>query len=65
MLDLAGKRFSFDKAYAMLGDLETNLPPLNEFAIDDLKPHLGDMTVHELAEGIAAGRRTLVFTSAR
>ena len=35
-----GHSFSFDDAYAMLRDLENKLPPLNPWAIDELRKHL-------------------------
>ena len=34
-----GHSFSFDDAYAMLRDLENKLPPLNPWAIDELRKH--------------------------
>ena len=35
-----GHGFSFDEAFAMLKDIEANLPPLNPYAIDELRKHL-------------------------
>jgi hypothetical protein len=40
LLALEGQRFSFDDAFALLSDLQNNLPPLNPSAIAELCVHL-------------------------
>ena len=45
LLGLKGKGFSFEDAYALLSDLENELPSLNPYAMDDLRMHLGDMSI--------------------
>ena len=37
-----GQSFSFDEACAMLSDLETTMPPLNPYCLDELRTHLKD-----------------------
>lgn len=50
LLELRGKGFSFEKEYAMLADLEHELPPRNPYAVPDLLTHLGDVTLSELGQ---------------
>jgi len=59
-----GQSFSFDDAFALLDDLETNLPPLNPWAIGELRPHLGGDSLRQLQvtvrHALEVGRAAMV-----
>ena len=40
-----GQHFSFDDAYALIGDLEGQMPARNPYCVDELRHHLGGMTL--------------------
>jgi len=47
-----GQSFSFDDAFALLSDLESNLPPLNPWAIGELRAQLKEEPLSELQETV-------------
>ena len=44
-----GQPFRYDAAFHMLSDLEANMPRLNPYCLNELRRHLGDMTLDEFA----------------
>jgi hypothetical protein len=66
-----GQRFSFDDAYALINDLEGLMPARNPYCLDELRKHLGEMSLLEfqqilhaaLEQGRAMSIRTSSLTS--
>ena len=47
-----GQRFSFDDAFALLSDLENNMPSRNPYCLADLSAHLGDESLSTLQQTV-------------
>jgi len=47
-----GQSFSFDDAFALVSDLESNLPPLNPWGLDELRTHLDNEPLSELQDTV-------------
>ena len=59
LLELKGRStpFSFDEAFALLANLEHNLPFFNPAAVSELRAHLGDVPLQEtVKQALDAGR---------
>jgi hypothetical protein len=63
-----GQHFTFEDAFALLDDLEGNMPARNPYCLDELRSRLGGMPLSEFQEVIraaleqASSRRRLVRT---
>ena len=65
LLSIKGKRFAFDDAFEMLRDLEGTLPALNPYAIDELRAHIGSLTLSELGDSVREALETARTRSVR
>jgi hypothetical protein len=43
-----GRHFSFEEAFALMSNLQKNMPPRNPWCIDELYAHLGDESLTSL-----------------
>lgn len=54
LLDLKGKKFTFEAAHKLLRDIEAEMPAKNAHCLGALQAHLGGQTLTELAQTVSA-----------